>query len=247
MANEPTSAPAEGTTTEDKGAALAAARELLISEGHQVLDSSAFHSIKTSAAAQAEAKYAEAQAKLDSTQAEMQRLAEYKAKIENKDKSDAELHAEQRRAWQAADEERKVAIEAANKSLADAHAALAKKRVSNRIAALMPGSTNPEAAQMWAEKHIGKMLSTDDSGQLVWTDPTGTPHIGIAAEKNVSDWWSMDGQKFLRSGHAPGPVTAGAPSAPTPQEPQRPTRDPALSAMENYIRAEEWDKTRGVK
>lgn len=204
-------------TAEDTAASVAAARDLLIAQGHQVLDSSAFHSIKTTAAAKAEAKLVEAQANLDAAKAENASLAEYKAGIENKGKSENELHTEQRRAWQAKDVESATALSAANEQLAQAQASLARERVQNRTAVLMPGATNPEAAQMWADRHIGKMLSTDDAGQLVWTDPTGTPHIGIAAEKLVSEWWSQEGQKFLHAANVPGPSTAGAASAPAPK------------------------------
>ena len=197
---EDNTAPVEGgngTSTDDKTAALTAARELLIAEGHQVLDSSAFHGIKTEAAAKAEAKYAEAQA--------------------------------------------------LEKQLTESKDALARERVQNKIRSLMPDSVNPELSLMWAERYVGKFLSTDESGQLVWTDPTGVPHLGPAAEKNFTDWWKLDAQKSQRSGNVPGPATSGAPSAPTPQNQTAYARNPALSQIDNYAAAEEWAKQQGPK
>lgn len=222
-----------------------AARTLLLSQGHQVLDSSAFHGIKTQAAEKAESKYAEAVANLEAVRAENQQLADYKAKIENKGKSDSELHAEQRAAWKAQDEARQQEVDTASSALETAKAALATERVQNRIATLMPNSTNTEAAQMWASKHIGKMLSTDEAGQLVWTDPTGTPHIGVAAEKLVSDWWADDSQKFLRAGNVPGPPTGGAAAAPA-AKPDRYVNNPSLTFDENLRAADAWQKQHGA-
>ncbi len=247
---EDNTAPVEGgngTSTDDKTAALTAARELLIAEGHQVLDSSAFHGIKTEAAAKAEAKYAEAQAKLEATQAENADLAKYKSSIENKDKSDNELHNERQRAWQTSDKEKDAAKIALEKQLTESKDALARERVQNKIRSLMPDSVNPELSLMWAERYVGKFLSTDESGQLVWTDPTGVPHLGPAAEKNFTDWWKLDAQKSQRSGNVPGPATSGAPSAPTPQNQTAYARNPALSQIDNYAAAEEWAKQQGPK
>lgn len=243
--------PQEGNGTpapaEDTVAATAAARELLISQGHQVLDSSAFHGIKTEARAKAEAEKAQLQAEHDSLQAEHLKLAEWKAKHDNQGKSDAELHNEQRRAWLDADKAKDAQLAEAQKAAEALQRSLEKERVQNRIRGLMPDANNGEMALMWAEKHVGKFLSTDESGDLVWTDPTGVPHIGVAAEKNFTDWWALDSQKYLRSGHVPGPVTAGAPSAPSPQAPGPYQRNPALSQIENYAAAEEWAKQHGPK
>lgn len=231
----------------DTQAALAAARELLISEGHQVLDSSAFHGIKTEARAKAEAEKAELAARFDSLQAEHAKLAEWKAKQDNQGKSDAELHNEQRRAWLEADKAKDAQLAEAQKTADALQRSLEKERVQNRIRGLMPDANNGEMALMWAEKHVGKFLSTDESGELVWTDPTGVPHIGVAAEKNFSDWYYSDAQKHLRSGNVPGPVTAGAPSAPTQTQQTSYVRNPALSQLENYAAAEEWDRKHGLK
>ena len=226
---------------DDKVAALTAARELLIAEGHQVLDSSAFHGIKTKAAADAEARASEIATKYESLQAEHTKLSEWKAKLDNEGKSENELHASERRAWMDQDKERIALLEVANKETTDLQKSLERERVQNRIAGLMSNTTNPEAALMWADKYIGKLLSTNDTGQLVWTDPTGIPHVGPAAVKLVTEWWASDAQKFLHAGNAPGPPTGGAPSAPSPQTPEAFKRDPAKSAMENYVAAEEWD------
>ena len=85
--------PAEGNgspSPEEHAAAIAAAAELLKADGHQVLDSAAFHGIKAKAAAAAEAKEAELAKKLASLQAEHNKLAEWKADKDNEGKTQTE-------------------------------------------------------------------------------------------------------------------------------------------------------------
>jgi hypothetical protein len=245
--------PAEGgngtpatPTPEDTAAAVQAARDLLVAQGHQVLDSSQFHGIKTEASRAAEAKAAEAQARLDALEAEHQKLAEFKRRIEDKDKSDAQLHAEQRRAWQEEDRKKLEAIETAKSQAEELQKQLERERIQNRIVGLMHNATNAEAALMWADKHVGARLSIDERGELVWTESTGTPHVGVAAKNQFESWWNQDSQKFLRAGNPPGPPTAGAPSSPAPKE-DKFVPDPSATFEENLRAADEWDAKKGQK
>ena len=198
--------------------------------------------------AEAEAKASEMAAKYDSLQAEHAKLVEKETTRNNQGKSEAELHREQRNAWAETDKAKDTTLKEAQKSAKALQALLDTERVQNKISILMPDAQSPEMAMLWAKEKIGKLLSTDDSGQLIWTDATGVPHEGEAAKKMFSDWWALDAQKPLRSGNVPGPVTSGAPSAPAPQAPQTQyVRNPALSQMENYVAAEEWAKQQGPK
>ena len=240
----PATAPAEGAAPTFTPEQI---REMAKAVGIQTFDSSEMHGFKTKIAAKTEAEKSELAAKFDALQAEHLKLAEWKAKQDNQGKSDAELHNEQRRAWLDADKAKDAQLAEAQKAAEALQRSLEKERVQNRIRGLMPDANNGEMALMWAEKYVGKFLSTDESGELVWTDPTGVPHIGVAAEKNFSDWYYSDAQKHLRSGNVPGPVTSGAPSAPTQTQQTSYVRNPALSQMENYAAAEEWDRKHGLK
>ncbi len=249
MADE-TTAPVAGNGTpasaEDSVAATTAARELLIKEGHQVLDSSAFHGIKTEAAAKANAEKEALAAKYDSLQAEHAKLTEKETARNNQGKSEAELHREQRNAWAETDKAKDTVLADAKKANTKLQARLDLERIQNKISILMPDAQSPEMAMMWAKDKLKKVLSTDDSGQLVWTDRGGVPHEGEAAKKMFTDWYAEDAQKHLRSSNVPGPVTSGAPAAPITQELQRPTYDLTKSSMENYEAGDAWDeKQRG--
>jgi len=233
-------------SAEDHAAKIRDAETLLKADGHQVLDSSAFHGVKTAAAAEGEAKYAKAQAALDKVMAENKALADYKAGIENQGKTEAELLAQRQIAWEQSDAEKNTAAKELQKTNDGLKAQLQRERVENRIRSLMVNSTNDDAALMWAQKHIGERLSTDEEGQLVWTEPTGTPHIGVAATKLVSEWWAQDSQKFLHNGNVPGPPTSGAPS-PAPQAQTEFTPDPTKSRLDNMMAAEEFDRARRLK
>jgi len=238
--------PAPTPVADDHAAKIREAEALLKAEGHQVLNSAAFHGVKTKAAADAEARLAEAQKRLDKALADNAALNEYKTGIENQGKSEAELLSARQLAWEKSDAEKTTAIREANKATEALQAKLDQERVENRIRSLMGNSTNPDAALMWAQKHIGERLSTDESGQLVWTTETGVPHIGIAAEKLVNEWWSSDGQKFLHAGNVPGPPTSGAPS-PAPQTKAVFEPDPTKTTVENMLAAEEFDRARRLK
>lgn len=246
MADAPDTPP-KGTTApeDDKAAALTAARELLMAEGHQVLDSSAFHGIKTKAAAAAEAQLSELAAKHESLQSEHAKLADWKTKLDNEDKSENELHASERRAWMEADKGRIAELDVANKAAAELQKSLERERVQNHLVTLVSSATNTEAALMWADRHIGKMLSTDETRNLVWTDLTGVPHVGPAAAKLVSDWWHSDEQKFLRASNEPGPATTGAASAPAQKSTEYQQLDPHKHSFEQRLEhANAWEQNR---
>jgi hypothetical protein len=230
---------ASQASTDDKSAAIAEARDLLISAGHQVLDSSQFHGIKKSAAEKAERQAAELAAQLEAERAEKAELAAYKAEIENKGKSELDLLTERQRAWEQANAEKESIIENERQRVAVLEKNLQRERVQNHIRGLLSNSVNSDAALMWAEKHIGSMLTTDDDGQLVWTDPTGIPHVGPAASNLVSEWWQA--QKFLHASAVPGPQTNGSPTV-TPPKPETFQRDPNKSLIENMLLAERHDR-----
>jgi hypothetical protein len=202
------------------------------------------HGLKAAERAKAEAEAAQVAAKLASLQAEHAKLAEWKQKQDNEGKSEAELHREQFRVWQETDKSKDAEIKAATKANEALQKQLELERVQNKISMLMPDANNPEMALMWAKEKVGARLSTNEAGELVWTEPSGVPHEGIAAAQKFDEWYQLDAQKHLRSGHVPGPPTSGAASAPTPTEPGPYKRDPNLSAMQNYVAAEEWDKKR---
>jgi hypothetical protein len=236
----------DGDATAAHVAAVAAAEALLKGEGHEVLNSADFHTLKTAEREKAEAQRDEALAKLEVEQSERIKLADYKARIENEGKSESELHALQRTEWKLRDDEAAKALTASENRSKELHERLANERVQNRIISLMPNTTNTEASLMWAQKHIGEKLSTDDSGQLVWTDKAGTPHVGINASNKFTAWWGEDGQKFLHAGNVPGPVTGGAPAAPTPKS-DKYVNNPEMSFDENLRAADRWDATHPPK
>jgi len=251
MADEPTAqdAPVEGGNGKPADASpvpdVAAARTAAIAAGLQVFDSSEMHGLKSAERAKAEAEAAQTVAKYESLQAEHAKLAEWKSRQDNEGKSEAELHREQFRAWQESDKSKDADLKAATKANKDLQKQLELERVQNKISILMPDAQSPEMALMWAREKVGERLSTNDKGALIWTEPSGVPHEGVAAAQKFNEWYALDAQKHLRSGNVPGPPTSGAPSAPTPQEPPRPTIQPGRTSMENYIAGDDWDKQRG--
>lgn len=229
----------------DNERAISDARRLLIDSGHHVLDSRAFFGLKEDAAKPYKAAALAAQEKLDALQAEHDRLAEFKRSIDDKGKSESELIAQRQAAWEQSNREKDEAIARAASEKDALEAQLRRERVQNKLSRLMTGSTNPDAAMMWAEKQIGAYLSTNDDGDLVWTDQTGIPHVGAAAKKMVSEWWGLDEQKFLRVGHEPGPPTSGAASA-APQKHGYQRPDPTKTSFAERKRyamehRDEWD------
>jgi hypothetical protein len=247
MATEPTAqdAPTDSgngaPTPEAPTTDVADVRKAAIAAGLQVFDSSEMHGLKSGERAKAEAEAAQMSVTLKSLQAEHAKLTEWKSQQDNQGKSEAELHREQFRAWQENDKAKDADIKAASKANEGLQKQLELERVQNRISILMPDANSPEMALMWAKDKVGKLLSTNDAGDLVWTEPSGIPHEGIAAAQKFQEWYALDGQKHLRSSNAPGPVTSGAPSAPSAAAPQRPTVSPGRSSMDNYLAGEDWD------
>jgi hypothetical protein len=246
MADEATPDTGNGTPTPESAPAPtatdpAAIRASALAAGFEVFDPSEMHGFKTKVAEKAEKKLAEAQAQLAAIQAENEKFAAQKKEQDSAGQSDSEKHRAERNEWRTRDEAAAKALKDEQKATADLKAQLNRERVQNRISALMPDAGNLEMAQMWADKHVGERLSTDESGQLVWTDPAGIPYYGVNAANQFNEWWQADDQKFLRTGNPPGPPTSGATSAPAPQPEQPFKRDPAKSAMENYLAAEAWD------
>lgn len=250
-ATEPTAqdAPAEsgnGTPPEAPTVDKAEVRKAALAAGFQVFDSDEMHGLKSGERAKAEAEAAQIATKYQSLQAEHAKLAEWKSKQDNDGKSEAELHREQFRVWQETDKGKDADLKAASKTNEGLQKQLELERVQNKISLLMPDANSPEMALMWAKEKVGARLSTNDAGELIWTEPSGVPHEGIAAAQKFAEWYALDGQKHLRNSNVPGPPTAGSPSAPTPTEPGPYKRNPALNAMENYVAAEEWDKKQGA-
>ncbi len=254
MATEPTAqdAPAEGSNGSPPPEAAPATdkaeiRKAALAAGFQVFDSDEMHGLKSGERAKAEAEAAQLATKFQSLQAEHAKLAEWKQKQDNDGKSESELHREQFRVWQETDKGKDAEIKAGTKANETLQKQLELERVQNKISLLMPDANSPEMALMWAKDKVGARLSTNDAGELIWTEPSGVPHEGIAAAQKFDEWYQLDGQKHLRSGNTPGPPTAGAPSAPASTEPGKYQRNPALSNMENYVEAEKWDQKHGTQ
>jgi hypothetical protein len=227
--------------------AVQAARELLLSQGLQVLDSGAFHGIKANAAEPHKAKAEHLESELALRNAELEKLAAYKAKIEDKDKSESELWQSRLREWEKQTREYQDKLADAEKAKQATMEQLATERVHNRLRGLLTNSTDSDISLLWAQREIGERLSVDDSGNLVWTDPAGVPHVGIAAENLVKEWWQSDRQKALQTSNAPGPVTAGA-AAPAPKPPEVYQQlDPAKhSPSERKAHAMKWNQDHGM-
>ena len=231
------------TTTEGAPAgadaeALDAARALLLANGQHVLGSEEFHGVKQKAAEKAKREASDLAAQLEAERAEKAELARYKAEVENKGKSEMELLQERQRAWEQSDAEKQAAIDAATKERDDLSEQLQRERVENRVRSLLAGATNADAAMLWAREKIGSMLSVNEAGDLVWTDPRGVPHEGQAAANLVTEWWAD--QKFLQSSKPSGPPTTGAPAAPSQTAPQKPERQPFEELRDYLIRVEKW-------
>jgi hypothetical protein len=245
--------PSEGNgtpTPEEHAAKIAEAKAFLTSDevGLNVLGSEAFHGLKTDAAKPHIEANAALQKQYDSQAAELAKLTEWKTKLDNEGKSESELMAQRQIAWEKTNTKNQAALKVAEKERDTARAQLAQERVENRLVGLLTGSNDAEMSLLWARKEIGEFLSTDESGQLVWTQPDGIKIEGKAAGLKVSEWWAMDRQKYLQSGNVPGPPTAGSATAPTPPGPAVYKQlDPRKhSAAERIEHAKKWQREQGA-
>lgn len=221
-----------------------AARQHMLDKGYQLFSSEEMHSFKEREAKPYLIRAEKAEADLAAIRAEYEKLSAWKSELDNKGKSESELMAQRQREWEKSDREKEDRLTAAQKQREDLENQLKRERVQNKLSRLLVNSTNPEMAMMWAEKHIGPMLSTNEQNQLVWTDVRGVQHVGVAAENMATEWWNEDAQKSLRLGNAAGPPTAGAPSPAPSSQPKPPERNPAETQAEYYIRLEDWQRTR---
>jgi hypothetical protein len=230
--------------TEDKSQAIEAARKTLLDEGFQILDSSAFHGIKAKAAKTAEAERDKAVAEFETLRAEHEAAQARLAKIDNEGKSEAELFAQRQQAWQAQDEaknERITELETQIKQQAEARANAARDQ---KLGSLLVGATNPDLALLWARQNL-KGLTINEDGDLIYTESTGVPHVGLAAEKIVQDWWAK--QADLRTSPPPGPAITGSAESPPAPQAEVFNPDPSLPLSERLTAAAEFDMRQAAK
>jgi len=217
------------------------ARELLLKAGLHVVEPEKFHEIKTNAAKPEKDRANALEQQLAKMKTEYEALAKYKQDQENAGKSEAEILKQRQAAWEKENAQNQTALEEHQKTIEVLKSQLNQERVENRIKAILSDSTNTDAALMWAQKHVGNRLSIDDENNLVWTTPTGVPHIGVAAVNLLKEWWESPAQGFLRKSSPAGPDTKGAPNNPQKSNGEYQRLDPAKSTLaERLEHARRW-------
>lgn len=201
-------------TTEDLTTQIDAARELLTEQGLNVLDSEAMGKRLAREKAPLERDLKALQEQMEKLNASNAELKAYRKEIEDKDKTELELWESRQKEWEKADQQRQSELEKAMSELESERARNKEFRVNLKLRDMLTDAINPEIALMWASQKL-QGLSVSDSGDLVYTEPTGVAHEGLAAEKIVSDWWAA--QTDLQVAKAPGPDTRGNSKAPPPQ------------------------------
>lgn len=181
-----------------------AARQLLITNGYNVLDSTAM-----SRRLEAERrKYAPLQSTLEQLQSEHEAAKARLAEIDNKGKSTDEIWMQRQAEWQRRDKENadRIAALAAEKAETENRAKMNAR--DRKLADILDGAVDTELARTHC---LNKMpgVSADLAGNLQVVDAAGIEHSGKDAELLIKKWWADNGT-FLRRAPAPGPSGGSA-------------------------------------
>ncbi|MHC4619967.1 MAG: hypothetical protein ACYTEQ_19645 [Planctomycetota bacterium] len=207
--------PEEGNA-DDLQAQIEQATELLKGQGLHILDDASFGKVKAAATKPVASDLEAAKARLDALEAERTELAQFKADIENKGKSEEELAEQRQAAWEAKDAERKAEIERLRTERDTERQTRQQRELDRGIQRLLKDAKNPDLSLMWVKSQI-KGLSVNDEGALVYTEATGIDHVGEAAAAFVSRYWD-ESCADLRSSKPAGPPTSGSKAPPKPTE-----------------------------
>lgn len=210
----------QAPTDEDKAAAIAAARELLIAEGHQVVDGKQIKAAKDKARRPLEAELNATKEQLAALEAERNELAQFKQAQDDEGKTATQLHEQQKAEWKRRDEEAKAELEALKTQVQaerDARKAIALKTQLGDLLTNLAPHVDPAAIRDYAVKQLPG-LDVNEAGVLTYTDTAGLDHEGAAAAEHVTRWWNSPAGKTFQAANPPGPPTAGSPSAPPPQD-----------------------------
>ena len=233
----------ETTETQTDEAQIEAAKELLISQGLNVLDSKTFGQRLEKERSKYKTDLEKLQADYEKTKDRASELAKFKREIEDKDRSEIEIWERRQKEWEAQDTAQKQAIEAARSDVEAQKERMKEYQVERHLSRLMPDARNAELALMWAKAKVPG-LGVSEDGVLTFTEPTGVSHEGPAAEKFVSDWWAR--QEDMRSAKSPGPPTKGSPAPPPVRSDEFVMKDSGDLAA-NLAAAERWNREHGIR
>lgn len=193
---------ADSADNGDSEMTLEQARRLVLDAGYNVMDSKALENRLAK-----ERKKIESQFEDYPTLKEQYEDAQKRLKaIKDKDKSESQLLRERQQEWERINEENAQKLkDAEGRATAQLEANRAILR-DVKLGQLLSNSADHELAHLAALKEFPS-LTTDDEGNLVYTDKAGVEHVGDLAEERINSWWSR--KTILHSAPHPGPPTRG--------------------------------------
>jgi hypothetical protein len=184
--------------------ALEAARQLLLTNGYNVLDSTAMARRLESE----RRKYEPLQKTLEQVTAENEAAKARLAEIDNKGKSADEIWVARQAEWQRRDKENADKLAQLESARFETENKAKMNARDRKLADILDNAVDSELARTHC---LNKMpgISADMQGNLMITDAAGIEHTGADAELLVKTWWANNGQ-FLRRAPSPGPSGGSA-------------------------------------
>lgn len=194
------------------------ARDLIAKAGLYVLPADAIKGLKERAASEAAREAAEAKARLEQLEQQIEELKGKQPEQGSDDDSEdvKRVLAERQAEWERRQAEAAKRIQTLEADLRAKEQMLQERVVDAALGRILTNAADLELATLWAKTKIGKISATE-TGDLLVEDRAGIQFTGAEAERVIAKWW--DDQKILHAAPPPGPPTGGQAATAPPTAP----------------------------